>query len=61
MIAAVHAIYLAKVQDSAAPGLQKVIEQIRELSPALTEDRSLTVEIESLAAMLYENDFSFVR
>ncbi len=61
MIAAVHAIYLAKVQGRAAPGLQKVIEQIRELSPALTEDRSLTMEIESLAGKLFEDDFSYVR
>ena len=61
MIAAVHAIYLAKAQSSAAPGLQQVIKQIRELSPALTEDRSLTIEIESLAAMLSDNEFSFLR
>ena len=61
MIAAVHAIYLAKVQSDAAPGLRKVIEQIREISPALSEDRSLTMEIELLATVLSGDDFSFVR
>ena len=61
MIASVHAIYLAKVETKTAPGLAKVIKRIRELSPALTEDRSLTLEIESLAAMLSADDFAFVR
>jgi len=61
MIAAVHAIYLAKVQSETAPGLESLIKRIRALSPALTEDRSLTVEIESLAAMLSADDFAFVR
>ena len=54
-------IYLAKVETKTAPGLAKVIKRIRELSPALTEDRSLTLEIESLAAMLSADDFAFVR
>jgi len=61
MIAAVHAIYLAKVQSETAPGLESLIKRIRALSPALTEDRSLTVEIESLSAMLSADDFAFVR
>ena len=52
MIAAVHAIYLRGVEDKVAPSLQATVAKIRSLSPALTEDRSVTAELEQLAAML---------
>ncbi len=61
MIAAVHAIYLRKVNADVAIELQPVLDEIRNLSPALHEDRPLTREIEVLAAMLTKDAFAFVR
>ena len=61
MLAAVHAIYLRQTENVLAPALVPVAEAIRKLSPAITEDRSLTAELESLAAMLADNQFDFVR
>jgi len=61
MIAAVHAIHLRDTQSIAAEALKPVITTIRELSPAITEDRSLTIEIESLANTLSEDGFASVR
>ena len=52
MIAAVHAIYLRSVEDKVAPALQATVATVRSLSPALSEDRSITAELEQLAAML---------
>ena len=61
MIAAVHAIYLRDTRDITAPTLKPVIDVIRELSPALEDDRSLTIEIEKLSFKLSEDVFSSVR
>lgn len=61
MLAAVHAIYLRNTEDSVASVLKPVICALRELSPALSEDRSLTTEIETLAAMLAADHFAAVR
>lgn len=61
MMAAVHAIYLRDIAEITAPTLRPVIEVIRALSPALNNDRSLTVELEKLAMMLSEDEFSGVR
>ena len=52
MIAAVHAIYLRGVEDKVAPALKATVAMVRSLSPALTEDRSITAELEQLAGML---------
>jgi len=61
MIAAVHAIHLRDTKNIASQALKPVIDTIRELSPALTEDRSLTLEIESLATVLSNDGFASVR
>lgn len=61
MIAAVHAIYLRDVLDTTAPALQPTIKALRSLSPALTEDRSIAGELETLAKQLSQDDFACVR
>lgn len=61
MIAAVHAIYLRDVQEIIAPALKPVVEAIRGLSPSLTDDRSITAELEKLAIQLSADEFSSVR
>ncbi len=61
MIAAVHAIYLRMTELEVGAALRPVIERIRLLSPALEHDRSITVELESLALDLMQDEFSFVR
>lgn len=61
MLAAVHAIYLRQTESSLARALLPVAETIRKLSPAITQDRALTAELEKLAAMLADDHFDFVR
>ncbi len=61
MIASVHAIYLRDVLDITAPALQPTIKALRSLSPAITEDRSITRELEILAQRLSQDDFASVR
>ena len=56
-----HAIYLRDVQEIIAPALKPVVEAIRGLSPSLTDDRSITAELEKLAIQLSADEFSSVR
>jgi len=61
MIAAVHAIYLRRTSDHLSPELKEMASIIRQLSPELTVDRSLTAELETLAQMLADDQFESVR
>ena len=61
MLAAVHAIRLRGTEQQVAPGLLAVVDSIKELSPVLDHDRSVSAELESLADKLKLDEFASIR
>ena len=58
MILATHAIHLRGIASNIAPRLRPIVNQILSVSPPPTEDRSLSVEIDTIANWIRNGDFS---
>ena len=58
MILATHAIHRRGIASNIAPRLRPIVNQILSVSPPPTEDRSLSVEIDTIANWIRNGDFS---